>query len=243
MKNNGVQVFLNTHDPANATKYYRWEYIETWEFHSAYNSQLKYNVATNTVIDRTEQVLKCWRSYGFDKILVGSSVKLNTDVINEMPIAYIEPYNEKLSVLYSINIRQFPLDLKGYNYWEAMKKNTEEVGSIFDPQPNQTVGNVHSVTDPSERVIGYIGVGTSVSKRIFISNSSMPAGWNVPDSYCEIVIVPQNPDSMKAFFGTGTYIPITLSMDDKNRWVYESSYPSCVDCTIKGTNIKPDFWP
>ncbi len=28
----GCQVYLNTHDPANQCKFYRWEYTETWEF-------------------------------------------------------------------------------------------------------------------------------------------------------------------------------------------------------------------
>ena len=28
----GAQIYLNTHDPENTCKYYRWEYTETWEF-------------------------------------------------------------------------------------------------------------------------------------------------------------------------------------------------------------------
>src|ERR1035437_3015770 len=28
----GCQIYLNTHDPINQTKFYRWEYSETWEF-------------------------------------------------------------------------------------------------------------------------------------------------------------------------------------------------------------------
>ena len=34
--NGGVQVYVNSHDPSNNTKYYQWQYVETWEFHSAY---------------------------------------------------------------------------------------------------------------------------------------------------------------------------------------------------------------
>ena len=39
----GVQIFLNTHDPSNNTIYYKWDYEETWEFHSQYVKDLVYD--------------------------------------------------------------------------------------------------------------------------------------------------------------------------------------------------------
>ena len=32
----GCKIFLNTHDPDNKCKFYRWEYTETWEFRLPY---------------------------------------------------------------------------------------------------------------------------------------------------------------------------------------------------------------
>ena len=43
-KNKDVQVYANTHDAQNTTRYYRWIYTETWEFHSPYYSVLEYDV-------------------------------------------------------------------------------------------------------------------------------------------------------------------------------------------------------
>jgi hypothetical protein len=37
-ESNGLRLYVNTHDPQNATKYYQWEFEETWEFHSAFYS-------------------------------------------------------------------------------------------------------------------------------------------------------------------------------------------------------------
>ena len=31
----GCQIYLNTHDPENKCKFYRWEYSETWEFQAS----------------------------------------------------------------------------------------------------------------------------------------------------------------------------------------------------------------
>src|SRR5882762_3337253 len=33
-----IQIYANTHDPQNTSRYYRYEYNETWEFHSVYYS-------------------------------------------------------------------------------------------------------------------------------------------------------------------------------------------------------------
>ena len=241
LKDDGVQIFVNTHDPNNATRYYRWEYSETWEFHSTYNTILKYLPDSNKVIPRTIPVLICWQSANSTNILLGSSAKLSSDIISEMPLVYIEPHDRKLSVLYSIWVKQYPLDLNGYNYWLAMKNNTESVGSIFDPQPNQTSGNIRCVTDPAENVVGYINAGNSFEKRTFISNNVLPLSWNQP-MYCPMIDVPANPDSLNFYFNGG-YGPIAPSILPSGGAAYSASYNRCTDCTLSGTNIKPVFWP
>ena len=240
LKDNGVQSFVNTHDQSNETIYYRWEFSETWEIHSQYYSTLQYIVADNTVVPRTDQVYDCWQTDNSTSVYLASSASLANDVINEMPLAYLPPHDEKLQVLYSIWVKQYPLDVNGYNYWVAIRNNTERIGSIFDPQPNETTGNIHCVTDPLENVVGYINAGNSTQRRAFIYNSSLPNDWNLPED-CPSKLVPPNPDSLKFYFG-GIYAPIDVNIGPSGT-EYSASYKSCVDCTLKGTNIKPSFWP
>lgn len=245
-KDNGVQVYVNTHDPNGTTKYYRWEYTETWEYHSVYNTELKYDAENNTVFHRNDQVYVCWNTDTSTNILLGSSAKLGNDVISEAPIVYIQPHDMKLSVLYSIWVKQYALDVDGYNYLEAMKANTEKIGSIFDPQPNQTMGNIHCTTNVSETIVGYIGAGNSVEKRVFISNNSIPGGWNLPPpQYCEIVTFSNISDNLKKYFLREGRVPVDEELGPSGNVVsYTASYAQCVDCTIRGgANVKPSFWP
>ena len=235
-KNNDVQVYANTHDPQNTTRYYRWSYTETWEFHSAYYSALMYDPASMGLVSRTNQIYTCWQSQNSTNILLGSSAKLSLDVIHEAPLVLIPFHDTRISVLYSILVTQYALDSSAYNYWQAMKSNTESVGSIFDPQPNQTRGNIHCVSDSSEIVVGYIGAGSTVESRIYISNSSMPTSWNVPPD-CTIKKV--TADSVVFYFYTSGYVPIDLIQPG----LFSGSTSTCVDCTNIGTNIKPSFWP
>ncbi len=241
-KNNGVQLYVSTHDTSNLTKYYRWEYSETWEFHSYYSSYYQYDAANDTVISRVVPIHICWHSDLSNNILLGSSASLANDVIYQMPLTYIEPHDKRISVLYSILVTQYPLDVNGYNYWLAMKNNTENIGSIFDPQPNETAGNIHCVSNPAEFVIGYVNAGNSSIERSYINNNLMPADWNLYP-YCFQRIVPNIPDSLKFYFAGG-YTPIDAAgIPSYPPSAYSASEAECVDCTINGTNVKPPFWP
>lgn len=239
----GVQIHLNTRDPDNSTRFYRWSYTETWEFHSQYNSILKYNPADTTVIYRTVPVFVCYRTRDASAILLGSSAKLAQDVIHEAPILFIPDHDRRISVLYSTIVTQYALDSSGYNYWNAMKANTENVGSIFDPQPNQTKGNIHCVFDSTETVIGYIGAGATDQRRIFIKNSEMPSDWNQAPN-CTDYEVPNMLDSILFYFASNSFIPyLKDSTPSGITKGYFSASGTCVDCTITGSPVKPIFWP
>ena len=236
-----VQIFVNTHDPSGQSKFYRWDYTETWEFHSEYYSELQYNPDT-TVSPRSSPVYVCYQTRKSPNILVGSSEKLNEDVIHEAPIALIGDHDQRLSVLYSTLVTQFVLDSNAYNYWNAMKGNTENVGSIFGTQPNQVKGNIHCLSDTSETVIGYIGAGSIQQVRIFISNASMPADWNQKGN-CDYFEVPPIKDSIAFYFGEQGFVPIKAHLNGIIVLGYYTSEGPCVDCTLNGSPVKPSFWP
>ncbi len=237
-KNNDVQVYANTHDAQNKTKYYRWSYSETWEYHAAFYSYLQYDESSNSLVSRTDQIYACWPSENSTNISLASSAKLNMDVIHEAPLVLIPFHDKRISVLYSIFVTQYALDSIAYNYWQAIKSNTENVGSIFDPQPNQTKGNIHCVSDSSETVIGYIGAGSTVDKRFFIDRSSMPNNWNLPS---ECTTISTHADSLEYYFHVAGYIPIEEILPPGT---YTGSTFTCVDCRASGgPNVKPGFWP
>ncbi|MDO3626770.1 DUF4249 family protein [Mucilaginibacter sp. BT774] len=75
------------------------------------------------------------------------------------PILSIASSAEKLSVEYSILVKQYALSADAYKFYANLKKNTEQLGSIFDAQPSAIRGNIHFVTTPAEPVIGYLCIG------------------------------------------------------------------------------------
>jgi len=244
-ENDGVQIYVNTHDDQNAIKYYRWVYSETWEFHSAYHSGLDYvrDPVTNApvdLIDRSdpEAIFKCWRTQQSTHIMLGSSEKLSEDKIFA-PVRYIEPLGEELSVRYYIELTQYALSHDAYSFFQRVKKNTEQIGTLFDPQPSQLSTNIHCVNDTKEEVVGYVEVTDQQQAHIFITNDDVKP-WFSPVP-CSKIVVRNNPDTLQVIqYG---YLPLAvLTYAGPRIDKFEASGIECVDCTLRGTNIKPTFW-
>ena len=244
----GVQVYVNTHDPSNNTVYYKWDFDDVWEIHSAYQSSLIYDPASPAAdpygvrprLFPQEDVYACWKYGRSTSILIGSSAKLTSDVIYQNTLKSIPAGDEQLSVLYSTLVRQYALDKAAYEFYDLMKKNTESRGTIFDPMPSELRGNIHNTTDPGDIVIGFISASTVVQKRVFIAR---PADWSF-GMYCTTTFVPENRDSTQFYF-KNIYIPIVNS----NREFppakgYDAATPFCVDCRSRGGDTqKPSYWP
>jgi hypothetical protein len=237
MDENGVVIFANTHDASNATRYYRWDYDETWEFRSVYYSNVIYDKVTKQVRPRnlpSEDVSVCWKYDTSGAILLSNSTRLERDIISRFPLLEITAADERLYTRYSIQVRQYALEKEAYEFYEQMKRNTQDIGSLFSPQPFELRGNIHCVTNPEEYVLGYLTASTVEKQRIFIR---YPSRVVRPCTATEVTM-----DSVDIYFGLWDYMPFEadyLSVPP----VFNSSVAGCVDCRLSGgTTQKPSFW-
>ena len=244
-KATGVMIYANTHDVTNSTRYYQWEYVQTWEYYSAQQSYFIYEKSTNSLVPRTAAQMNyvCWQTVPASSILIGSSAKLANDVIYEFPLVSIPANSQPLGVLYSILVKQYALTEDGYNFLSLMQLNTESLGSIFDVQPSVITGNIHCLTVPSEQVIGYISAGSVQQQRIFIDKKQLPS-WDyrfacaLPDT-----VIPNDSNAILSFFSLGAYVPIGESLEPPPGSIM-ANVQNCIDCQFQGGSTqKPSFWP
>ncbi len=251
---NNLQIYVNTHDPNNNTRYYRWDYVETWQFHAKYYSS--YITNGSDIVPRTpdQYVYNCFGNYVSSSIVLGSSAKLAQDVIYQNPIISIASTSLKLQSKYSILVHEYALTPDAYSFWTNLKKNTEQLGSIFDAQPSNVNGNIHSVTDAALPVLGYISACTVQTKRVFISSTQLPQSWVAVYPYeCQIDSEwfnrpnSQPPEDM----ATENLVPLGSSEIPLYKFYPKGSpFPAgflaadvhCADCTIMGTTTRPSFW-
>ncbi len=235
IKDIGLQIFVNTNDPSSQTKYYNWTYEETWEVIPPYQTTLGY--VDERVIDKREHFYpkRCWQSSTSTEIVLGTSAALSESKLMEEPITYVKGNSEKIDALYSIKIRQFGITKEGYEYLKKMKQNTEQIGTIFDPQPSELKGNIYCTSNPKESVIGFMSSGRVTEKRVFIHRSVKPHGieWNPPP--CIKVLEFAN-------YLNYNYLPVEYALYDNKIRLFVI-YATCLDCTILGSPNKPAFWP
>jgi hypothetical protein len=249
--NNGVRVYISTHQDRVQPGYYFWKYDETWEIHSTYYSSLKYAYPPGSLIPygvtgRNQSGLpdttlyKCWIDAPVTNINIGSSEKLSRDNIY-FPIMLIEPQSRKLSVLYSIKVFQYSISKERYNYLKILKTNSEEIGSITGPLPSELTGNVHCITNPNETVIGFVEVSQEKqSERLFISNNEVP-NWGYK-MQCIQWIVQNDPQSVSENANLYPTTPYEYGAGGVKSF-FATPEINCMDCRLLGSPVKPDFWP
>ncbi len=258
--NNNMVISSVTHDPTNTVQYYRWDYNETWIIHSNYFSYFKTN--GDTVLARNlinDNVYQCWTSDTSTTILLNSTSKLKQAILTNNIITAIPQNSEKLSHRYSILINQYALTGDAYNFWTNLKTNTEKLGSIFDAQPTQLHGNIHSLADPTEPVIGYVSVGGVATKRVFIDNQQLPNfvfyrgivgcvidtflyRYTPPGGKVVVNQVDEYINYNKGALYPGYTPLLPFELPGGPILGYSASTPNCSDCTLRGTNVQPAFW-
>ena len=238
----GIEISVNAHGTSEKSRYYRWEYDETWEYHSPFYSILKYENGNVTLRNDSEKLYRCWMTKASNTISVTSSEKLSENVIRNFPITFVPKYSIKYLQAYSILVRQYALSEPAYQYWNLLKKNTENLGTLFDPQPSRLSSNIHHISDPAKLVVGYFSASKVAQKRIFIRIWDLPISYFfLPQPGCEEdTLLLENVSNF-----SGPYLltrPITINSFFLIGYGYAAI--SCVDCkTQGGTNVKPDFWP
>jgi Domain of unknown function (DUF4249) len=238
---NDVTIYADTHDAASNTKYYRWDFTETWQYHAALNRTIAQKNGTIFYVDSTNQTYNCWSIESSDQVLTASSAALTSDIISKAPLTIIPQNSEKIGVRYSILVKQYAITPDAYQYLEILKKNTEQLGSVFDAQPTQLTGNIFCISDPSQIAIGFVSASSVQQKRIFIANSEV-SDWHPVNTgeTCDTVKILQDPNNFLLYnYPDPAFMPYYFS--SPNFIILTKG--SCVDCSLRGgTTRTPSFW-
>jgi hypothetical protein len=245
-----LNVHVNTHDPERMTRYYGWDFIETYEYLATDSSEFKF--INNEAIPRTleESVFACWQTEDPTSISIGTSVRLVDDIIHRKSIIHIPKGSTKLSVRYSVLVKQRALSVLEYTFLDQLRKTTETLGGIFPTAPGSVLGNIYSISDKNEPVLGYFSGAEITEKRFFIEYLDMPEYFrsfrNNIDCEFELTcpIFPDPVTGNPLFCVSLDDLPddaIILRILDQNFYLFTSA--ECGDCRVRGgTTKKPEFW-
>ena len=237
-KGNDINIYANTHDPANHAKYYRWEFDETVEYRAVYDSFIDFVNGQIIYLEPDQYRYKCYKYYSSTTIALGNSSALSEDIIRRARVTSFPNDNSKIPYRYSINVKQHALTPEAYKYWQILQANTEQSGNIFDPQPAQLRSNIHNVADPNEPVAGFFSISNITEKRIFIRFTQLDHRPGIPYAdHCKERFI--QPDQAAEYLSDGGLKPAYFTMSGS----LAIAPAICVDCRVQGgTTEKPPYW-
>ena len=236
-----LNFYVDTHDPTNSTKYYRWDYVETWAHDATLSTPWYVENGMIKVAGENTQTTNCWSSQQSSNITLASTVALGEDVVSHQKLLTIPNGDSRLDKRYSLLLRQYALSEDAYSYWLLIQKTSQQLGGLFDPQPAQLISNIHCITNPAEPVIGYASASSISEQRIFLYNTNLTSwGHNGVIYTCDTLMIPVNPTDYRIYnYPDTSYAPYYFITNGP----LVISNKRCLDCRLfGGTNIKPSFW-
>lgn len=116
----------------------------------------------------------CWiRESNADKsINIFNSSSFAPGII-EYPVAFIKDDGLRYTDRYVATIQQMSISKEAHQYFRVLDQQLQIQGSIFDPPPATLRGNMISIDDPEETVLGYALFADVSEKRISLPRTAL----------------------------------------------------------------------
>ncbi len=248
----GIMIYIDSKGSSDS-KYYRWSYEEWWKFNIPYPVTHQY-IDEDHIYPIPVKNVTCYKNRNSDEILIQATGEGENPEFRQRPVCFIPSgKSDRLLIQYFIEVTQYSISEKEFEFWRQMKEINESGGDIFNRQPYQIMSNIHCVSNPEEMVLGYFHICGVSRKSIYIKGSDITALGLKPYNYeCDVVMKgPQDYLSEKpvtfdriynnyVMLGYNFIAPHYIFSDYYDRLIFADKY--CSDCTASGNPVKPDFW-
>lgn len=184
----GHEVAITFDDPADQTNYYYWRY-KTYDKVQICKICYKGKFRNNECIDASTVDYytyycdsDCWQiDYG-NEIQIFSDKFSNGSTTASLPIANVL-LTRKTKIL--VEIQQFSLTPKAYEYYQTIKDLVDNNGGFNAPLPAALIGNMYNPDNPNEYVLGRFTASSAFTQTLMIDRT------NIQESPIENRIVPK----------------------------------------------------
>lgn len=214
----GIQILVDSHSAEGGTGYYKYEWAATYQVTVPYAP--------------TSELRTCYNADYSTNVLVETTLALTEDRVSGFELNYVTTESYRLRSVYSILVRQYALDEEGFRYWKELQKSSENLGTLFDPQPYSIIGNVKNVNNQDEMVLGYFDASAVSEKRLYIYGKKLAEeGVTYPPDGCVFQLQTEGGNGF-CFAYAGEY----------GSGINYFAPCECTDCRYFGTQGEPDFW-
>jgi len=234
----GYQFYVDTKESPNKENYFLWQISETYEYTTdfslyAIEDYMGFHIINQDTASMFDHLKHCWESEKVHTIYTAETSSLNSSTINQQKLNFVGADSRRLSIRYSMNLRQFTINEEAYLFWKNIEDQISEENPLYSSQPRNIMGNLINKQNPDETTFGFFTVASVKERRIFVNRP-----LDVPISY-EVCFVNIDERTMRDLHDENGVVYFVFNEDD----IMGSIKKSCFDCrNIGGELSKPDFW-
>lgn len=233
----GYQFYINTTLAEQANNYYLWNLTSTYEYKADLKIRYIYD-GTFRPFMAWDSLRTCWKTDNIMEIFTYSTTSLNEPVLRNYPLNYVNTETRELSIRYSLLVKQLTISENAYKFWTLAKEQNSEIGGLHPQQPFQIRGNIKSLDNSDDFILGYFMVAGVAEKRIFVDRPP----YQVKMYYPICVVGDGDVENFGSiFYTTESSWPVYATTDNKGRLAYPNQ--ECLNCELSGGVInRPEFW-
>ena len=255
--NVGVTILVDSYNPNGDSRYYRYEYEETYKIIAPKWSPKDLVVTPSGRVEfsyKTEQERICYKTDISNTIIQKETNNLSEDKVSRFSVRFLNINNPIISHRYSILVKQYVQSIDAYSYFKTLNKLSGSESLFSQTQPGFLSGNITSVEDNNEKVIGFFEVSSVSYKRLFFNYFDIFPEEFSPPYFIECI---ESAPSIKIFPGELSDLANLIKNGSHKYYIDNENYPDplnlnagpyivvpveCGDCRAIGTNQIPDFW-
>lgn len=267
----GVGIFVDNNSESGNVQNLRYTYDETYKI-IAPNWTPEEFLLTNydpcalpvpiydlEIVPREQEEQVCYGNNTSNTIIQAQQGNLDNN-ISKFMVRFIDKENFFISHRYSIEVSQLVSSSASFSFYEQLN-NFSQTGNIFSQvQPGFLEGNVSSDDGSQGTVLGFFDVVSVSKERLFFNYEDFYPDEDLPP-YPFVCIETSSPESHLSYCFSGpsgpnpcpqsiieqvnldliSYVSINDEpLECQGPYIFVPKI--CSDCTILGSNIKPDFW-
>lgn len=173
----GYKVLIDFQDPAGQDNFYRWSYQSLYEVHTQPWDHVKIVPPLGDVPDPKDCCEICYVKESEEMLVVHSDRLTNGQKVIRQEIFFI-PFQKFLTNKYKLQLYQHSISQEAFNFFKVIAEQHESTGTVFDPPPSEAKGNIFSVDNEEEQVIGIFDAAALSSIEITLNRQEIP--YEVP---------------------------------------------------------------
>lgn len=270
----GIQVYIDSNEDLGDAKYFRYEYEETFKIITPFTitenielvnintspSSFSYDVF---VSPSEEEKQVGYSTNSQEKIIQTSTISFSENNIIKFPVRFMDMNNYALRERYSILVKQYVQSYDSYDFYKTINDLGSIESLLIENQPGYVRGNIYSVNDNKEKVVGFFDVSYISKKRIYFNYADFNLHQPEYPYRCQIDTLDYTDNTTSDFDRndrTTMYSSLILktppcellsvsyyeALDADGNIILIPLYilltAECGNCTSFSSNIKPAFW-